>query len=201
MKKQHEEGVTKRYFISDEMAERIILLLAGGGAGYVIADLLKELGEFIGNVKRASDVEEKSRPGRRGRTRPFQIKAEQLLEGLRYAPTGVVAYVSYGREHLALGNLLAELFQKAGWRNMGSNSLSPPANVQKTAPVYLVMAFLLPSTHQVETAMQAVGEVLYRLGFETISKEKEREYLGGHHDRLRLMVLFGERERLWSLTR
>jgi hypothetical protein len=57
-----------------------------------------------------------------------------------------------------------------------------------------MMAFLVPNVHQVNNAAQAVHEVFRKLGFKQTSTTKDGEYLTGEEERLRVLILFGDRE-------
>jgi hypothetical protein len=84
---------------------------------------------------------------------------------------------------------------------MGANSFSPPPAIFRDDLSHLKVLFLLPNVHQISNVAQAVHELFRKLGFEPTSTTRDGEYLTRKADRLRVLILFGDRERWWQFTR
>lgn len=201
MKRRHEGRATETLIISDGAAERILLIMAGVGAGASMREIAQGIGHVAGTIANALGARN-AEPKPESRDERIFSKAPKLLEILRYAPKGVVAYSSYGEEHLQLGKFIGEVFAKSGWRNMGSNSLPEHSReIERRAPAYLVIAFLLKDPHQIAIAKQAIDEVFTTCGFQPVNSANADEYLSGHHDCLRVLIIVGDQRVLWSTPR
>ena len=181
-----------------------MMVLAGSAATYGIRDLIKDLGSLVGTLRREIGVdksEERKDPGKGKRSDAAEGALKGLVEALRYAPKGVIAYSADDHLHQVAGDFLGRLFANGGWRDMGPNSFLPPPTIFRDDLSHLKMAFLLPNVHQIDNAAQAVREVFRKLGFELVSATRDGKYLTEEENRLRVLVLFGEREKWWQFTR
>jgi hypothetical protein len=173
-KQRHEDKATEPYVISDNMAERIVLLLGGSVAGAVIAEIAKGLGHVVGAIANIAGSPQQNK----------KTKEEEALETalrrsgkiLRYAPKGSFAYFANKSVPLGIAGFFARLFAASGWRELDKKSPRDAAGSRTLDDSSFAMAFFLNDPHQVSNAKQAIDEVFREFGFEPVKNRDGDEF-------------------------
>jgi hypothetical protein len=179
MKRAHEASATEEFGISDRQAEKIAAFLGGAVAATALSDIAREVADVIRTFK---DTLPKSG------SESKEIKhgpPPELVDALRYAPTGTFQVLGTDEPHRRLGEFFVEVFKAAGWRVIEGVRLDlghPPS-----APL-LTLLFILRDRHQVSNAQKAIWEVFERCGFESEGSGTARRYSDGYLLRIGFVV-------------
>jgi len=154
MKRAHEAGASRDFAISDRQAEIIAAMLGGATVAFALDQLARDLVGIVRALKETlpgpPQAKETTLPPRR-----------ELVDILRYAPTGTYQLNATDEPHRRLGTFFTSIFDTAGWR------LDPSHQPQlgDPRPPRLGLFFYLADRHQVSNAEQAISEVLAKCGF------------------------------------
>jgi hypothetical protein len=152
--------------------------LVGSGviAGLSIAGIIQQIKSAFDALTRPSTT-----------AKPMVLRKE-LEQGLRYAPTGTIYCFSHDELHVAVGNIILEIFEAAGWR---IERLDKPIRVKGLTGLRLdksmLMIFESKSQYELPITQQAVAEFFVKCGF-TSRHEKEEAFREEGGQLLRLYV-------------
>lgn len=155
MKHAHESSATKEFVISDQQAEKIATFLGGALAATAFGEVVREVAGAIHAINEALDNSESDS------NKIKNAPAPELINILRYAPTGIFQVRSTDEPHRRLGEFFVEVFNAAGWRiREGRFELGDAPSTP-----LLMLWFFLRDRHQVSNAQKAIWEVFERCGF------------------------------------
>ncbi len=176
MKQSHEARATEEYLISDRQAERIAVFLGGAVTGTALSEIAREVADVVRIMK---DALPKAGLGPEVKRGPPEV-----VDALRYAPTGAFQALGTDEPHRRLGEFLVEVLKAAGWRRAETTKLElrPPPQPM------LFLLFVLRDQHQVSNAKKAISELFDRCGFESDGSGSVRKYSEGNLLRFGLVV-------------
>jgi hypothetical protein len=151
MKRAHEAKAGRDFVISDELTNRIMLFLGGAGLGAAIGTGVQAI------------------------LQPKETLLNELSLILRYAPKGLLQYFSCDELRLKVGEFLLDVFRAAGWRIEKLEHEPRLGSKKAHKRPFMLMLFLLPDSHQVSNARQAIDEVFRKCGFTAGSEADEYE--------------------------
>jgi hypothetical protein len=166
MKAAHERRFSRPDRAMREKVARLnwaMLVGAGAVAGASIGGIVRQIGSAFDAV---------ARPAKKHTAEPRSLR-KHIEESLRYAPTGKIYYFSRDPLHLAVGDLLLEIFKSAGWR---AEKLDKPLRFEGDKRPDLdhsmVMVFEFKNSNQLPIGQQAIAEVFQKCGFVS-SRERD----------------------------
>jgi hypothetical protein len=188
MKKHHEGKAKEPYLISDELAERIILVMGGAAAALTLEELARRLGRLLGTFAKGLAHSKQEEAGEE----PHEVTRREAVEILRYGPKG--SFVTYAESPVSLGvaSFFATVFKDAGWRHITTGHLiEDELKAARLDAKSFGMGFILKDRHQIANAALTIDEVFAKYGFR-IREDGERREMSGPEHGFQGLLLFGE---------
>jgi hypothetical protein len=167
MKAAHEHRFSRPNRAMRERAGRLnwaALVGAGIVAGAGIDESVRQI---------TSALDALIRPAKEPNTEPRTLRRE-IVQGLRYAPTGTIYCFSRDPLHLAVGHIFLEIFESVGWRVERIDK--PPPYVGEEQPDFdrsMLMMFAFKNANQLPIGRQAIDEMFQKCGFVSSREQKE----------------------------
>jgi len=184
--KQQREKSAQPFSISDETAQRVVLLMAGGAVGAGLGPVVREVRDF---ARLLADALSPPVDAKKDAQKQDEKLLRELDEILRYGPKGQVMYHSKEEAHLKVGAFFARIFKRSGWRVLSTTSnVRLPRGDELDRALLFMLA--VKDEHQISNARQAVGQLFARCGFSPVDREDKARYWSGENA-IRIFVYVG----------